>query len=874
IRPAASPSLAVSTDSTSESSSVAAAATPGSSGHQSSSRHGSQSMKQTIDRYLEARIRKRTRRVNDLPAWRASDTLVSLPTKKLLSARSKSTTIPERCQLVELFHLQQQLLQTALDHPDQPDSVRISNELSTIVDQVASHCRDRPQDFSSEDCKFFLKTIQDFSTSRQQFWESMAVLVHHSMVYSSTYRVPKLWDQTVGFAMAEVYWRTGQDEFVQQIDALIKTDQRYSKGIGSNLGLSSSNGTSQGVIQSSEVLTKAMIDALLLSYFSQRALGLYKIAVERGLSSSKSTLNSLIHIAVSDSDVSMLEGIGQTLLDSEKRYQDTCLLSKGGPNVSSSRPLVQMTSRMMDSFIYGAYECDLYDLAKTVFDQGLEAGKKYRASTFTTVLNMYSTKDFGFDIVGTAKQMATKKKRSRAASLSNQPSTPASEKQNTMLSKEIRVADPQTIQGYVFSMKQLCVIPTIATLNVLTKLYLEMTEHKVPGAPWWTAAFQQHNPLNLTPDVVTNNTLLAFYERQGDLGTMRVIYDKMAGIPPKSTARDSRPKKHPWASDEVSGWIDNQGDMRMPTSELVDSEQDKFEQDLYSLRQESWSDEQEVGNHDPEASQEKQDPESSVQEQPHVRSSRDVKSAMQVFEGMQGVKGDLDSNADSKAETFSTPWTEATHESGEMLNANLLPLTKPRRSQKTFLSQMALFSQQQQQQHQEEEANTARGQEDDTFSPSSLTSSFSSASASDVTMPDSDIPPSSPAPDVVTLTSLISGFGQSKDMDRASQLFRVMTSRLQIEPNLKTYTKLVASLHHSGDHRRAQMLWDMVLEDVHWTKPDMEPVNSPEQSEKDGEDGYEYQTKEEKRLIDVEAQFKQRRILTWMERKQLELRQK
>lgn len=146
--------------------------------------------------------------------------------------------------------------------------------------------------------------------------------------------------------------------------------------------------------------------------------------------------------------------------------------------------------------------------------------------------------------------------------------------------------------------------------------------------------------------------------------------------------------------------------------------------------------------------------------------------------------------------------------------------------------------------------------------PSHSTLAGLSQDASSSTAPSmsdsSDTPPPhaadpAPAPDVVTLTSLISGFGQANQMKKATQYFKEMTERYQIQPNLKTYSTLVAGLHRAGAHQKAEKLWDIVLEE------DSPSSKSPTLGST---------------LDDDDVEQKPSQTLTLMERRQVEARKK
>ncbi|KAG0355771.1 hypothetical protein BGZ54_001018 [Gamsiella multidivaricata] len=748
---------------------------------------------------------------------------------------------------------------------------------STIVDDVTAICKDSYRDLGIGDYSFILETIQDCSASQQQFWESVTTLIQYSVPQMKAYfhSYAEEWQQTLGFAVLEVYWKQDQSIFLDQIESAWErtiVDQ----------GLD----TSTSYTPQAEILAAFMIDSLLSTFYRWRALELYETLSERGISMKQRLLESLIRVAVAQHDGQMLERIGLMLLRHEDQYQGS-LASPDPKTRIRNRPLL-MSAKTMDAFIYGACENELYELARAVFNRGLEAGQKYRISTFTGVLNSYSVKEFGFDIVSAAAATGKGARQSRrskcgknqggeieAEVFSRPDDDGGATTRSTSATKEIAVANPMEIEKYVRAMGEQGIKPNITTLNVLAKLYLEMTQYKVPHAPSWKSAFRQYNPLRLEPDVVTNNTLLAYYEKHRDLSTMRKIYDDMVGIPERELIKPRRRRRPRKPLHIEQDQLANQQDTSVDSTgdRAVNEDTPSFEE--YQEQPQT----QDLQEHEPPLPKR------------HLRSNRDIytynimlhallqhavetndiasigqcfydmeqdgisadtvtfntnilyhisrgdlTSAMQVFRSMKGTRA----NGRTSIQSSSKP-VRSTPSSTFVLSRSAAS------SQGSVSGSVGADSQQQ-------------GQ-----------TPFSKMSSDEVAVPASATT-SPPAPDVVTLTSMISGFAHAGQMDKATHFFKEMINRYRIEPSLKTYSTLVAGLQRAGDYERAERLWDIVLEEDEEQRQDKDgPAR-----EKEGKD----------RRLDVEAsdlldgksaeriqQCRQDRTdkhLTIMERRQIE----
>ncbi|KAG0250510.1 hypothetical protein BG011_008280 [Mortierella polycephala] len=770
-------------------------------------------------------------RISSLPQWR--DQALSTTAPRRPSARP--SVVPVHPCLVDIYqHLDR-------DTPDQ-DSGFTSRSLPA-PDGVTEICEKHYRDFTNSDFAFVLETIQKYTTSQQQFWDSMAVLIrrstpHFRRAYSDANRD---WKSSIFNTMLPVVWTKNISFFVEQIERL----RNGSSGAGTDSVIPALENTGQGTREvepqqdedqrrraideaNASRVASTMVEGLLSKFYGNQALWLYEILSEQGISM-PGFIGDFIRIAVAEKDGSLLERIGSLLLKHEDDYH-----AAQSPDSTETRPRnrpLLMSAKLMDSFVHGACEQERFDIARAVFDRGLQAGQKYRATTFTRILNSYSVKDFGFDIVKASMERTLEEKRShhgrgqrldergtQTTSWSPRTSDPAVDTGKadrlSMLAgtKMISVAAPETIETYVQAMEDAGVNPTTTTLNVLAKLYLEMAQYRVPGAPPWKYAFKRYNPLELEPDVVTKNTLLAYCEKHKDLDTMRRIYDGMAGVPEVSARNSKRIRKKPWvmqAENNQSGDYgkgaessDAEGPRHMvpqPSVSRVRSKRDIYTYNtmLHALLQHAVEskDIAAIGQcfHDMELDGIAADTVTfNTNILYHIRRG-DFDSAVQVFRSMKG--------SPEQATTMkwppvvSNPWTLDPLAGQGPANV-VRPSSMRIRSIPTALSSKGNSS--------TAVAADATSRPLDDNVATHLSSPPKPASA--------DLVPS-PAPDVATLTSLISGFGRAGQMDKAVYFFNQMTERHQINPNLKTYLTLVDGLHRTGDHEGADRLWEIILEE-------------------------------------------------------------
>ncbi|KAF9193703.1 hypothetical protein BGZ51_002367 [Haplosporangium sp. Z 767] len=697
-------------------------------------------------------------------------------------------------------------------------------------------CQKHRRAFKASDFAFVLETIQNYSTSQQQFWDSMATLIRTASPYfcRTDSGVSRDWKRTIAYAMLEVFWVQNESVFVEQImmvrnrspevdtDSVTPAFENADQGTRGVAPQQEEDQHQQEIDEAdARLLSTTMVESLLTKFHQKRALRLYEVLSERGISM-PGLIGDFIRIAVVGRDGNLLERIGNLLLKHEDDYHAAQSLGsiESRPR---NRPLL-MSAKLMDSFVHGACEQERFDIARAVFDRGLQAGQKYRATTFTRILNSYSVKGFGFDIVAASMDRELEGKgrhRGRGQRLDKRSTQTTSQSPRTSEAgrmsaladtREISVANPKTIEAYVQAMEEARVNPTVTTLNVLTKLYLEMAQYKVSEAPPWKYAFKRYNPLGLKPDVVTNNTLLAYYEKRKDLDTMRKIYDGMAGIPEVSARNSKRTRKEQRTiqvennqtgeygkETELSEVEDPRPMVPPPSVPRVRSKRDVYTYNtmLHALLQHAVKskDIAAIGQcfHDMDLDGITADTVTfNTNILYHIRRG-DLDSAIQVFRSMEGPSKQV--TAMKQLPVVSVPWFLDPLADQSLVN-DVRPSSTPTKSFPTALSSNNNSS------TTVATGTTSPPLDDNVAAP--LSSSPRPASA--------DLVPS-PAPDVVTLTSLISGFGRAGRMDKAVYFFKQMTGRYQIDPNLKTYLTLVDGLHRSGDHERAEELWKIVLEE-------------------------------------------------------------
>jgi pentatricopeptide repeat protein len=764
-------------------------------------------------------IRKRSERVVTLKEWRDPTTTTSFVP---LSAYSRTT--PPHPILLDL-----QLRQ---------DGGSVS---SSTYDEAINICKTYHDEFGRHDLMFVLEIIQDYSTSQQQFWESISILARSASVRMSKIggQEQQLWDRTLASAVLGIYLKQNQRKFLCQVEALAHNSVSLW-----SLGLTAEEQLLDSSTPASEAkfLSFTVLDSLLLMHNKKRAIDLFESLEKDNIPLPSRFITSFVRIAVSQFDGYLLERIGNLLLENEKFFQECPYDDDAVDLLSRTRPM-HLSSKVMDSFIHGACECELYELARDVFYKALDAGQKYRVSTYNKILNSYSVKGFGFDIVAAAEAESRRARRRRNSSCSkidvsgtvlNKEHSMESESSSLASAKAIAVADPSDVAKCVMAMKDQGVVPNMVTLNVLVKLYLEMAQYKVPEAPHWKTAFKTYNPSKLRPDLVTNNTLLAYYEKHKDLSTMKRIYDSMAGVPTtvQLSDRERRLQAKAALEDSAKGQPQDDNEQKEQQS-LQQIRHTRSNRDIYTYNTMLHALLQ------------------------HAVESKDIASIGQCFYDMEqdGLTADTvtfntnilyhitGGNLSSAIQVFRSMERTVKKQAKTLSEQDADPLMDPQlaRTLSRPVKSVPTYIRLSRPSH-------------DTSSPTT-----DSATAPDATLssPTATDPVPAPAPDVVTLTSLISGFGHANQMKKATQYFKEMTEHYKIQPNLKTYSTIVAGLHRAGNHQKAEKLWDIVLEEDN-------PTSQNQPLTLGGKSGIDEDDMEQEPL----------RTLTIMERRQVEARRK
>ncbi|KAF9428136.1 hypothetical protein BGZ94_003294 [Podila epigama] len=818
---------------------------------------------------MEQRIRNRSARITSLPKWRAK--AASSPSSTEIVTLSKAK--PDHPSLLALFQIRA---------PELP----LQN-----VDQAVKVYQDHnSNDLTAKDFMFVLETIQDHSTSQEQFWQSMVVLIRSSTVshrqavqFTNSNSPGKSldWNRIIASALSRPYWNQKEDCFLEQVlhakeqdEALARKYQAAQRieGTKHQVGDQVEQQVDQQSQQkdhrrlfppfmaSHEIMAITMVESLLLKYHSAYALQLFERLHTAGVQMPGRLISGFIRVAIESGDGDQLEKIGMLLI-SKPQYSPA----------KSEQPSLILSSKLMDSFVHGACEHELFDLAREVFDKGLEAGGQYRVQTFTRILNSLSVKGFGFDVVNAGAVAGKRHKREgkgKTSQIKGGNTSKASLAHTNRQDKSISVADPQEVEQYIAKMEQLSILPTITTLNVLVKLYLEMAQYRVPGAPSWTTAFRRYNPQGLVPDVVTNNILLAYYERHKDLTTMLKIYNDMAGALDDGEMAGGQLRRRKKTRATNINTPEQEAALQQPaleqpmqalnsdSSTTVTTEQGSDPM-LTPLQLEQMREQEELQRQEEQIEQEKL----ARQRQRRVRSQRDIYTYNTMLHAL------LQHAVDSKdiaaiGQCFHDMEQDGISADTVTFNTNILYHIASgdlASAVQVFRSMNATAT---------ASSKDAQGTKYWNQGPSKPIKSNPSYKHS-LLHASSDAPQApittganvAPVPDVVSLTSMISGFGQAKIMDQASMYFREMTEKFEIAPNFKTYSTLMAGLHRSGDHERAERLWDIVLKEDERVGQEGKPQHDADGDEMDGEP--------------LAGQGRsRRRLLTVTERRQIEARRK
>ncbi|KAG0344149.1 hypothetical protein BG004_004699 [Podila humilis] len=697
----------------------------------------------------EQRIRNRSTRIKGLPQWKA-DIPLNTPIEAIYFSKAK----PSHPALLELFHQPSPLEPT----------VQIEQALKVYID-----CRGTDKTLDSKDFMFVLQTIQDHASSQEQFWDSIATLIRSSsasqklsvnIVEGMGHSPAVSWDAAIAGALSRVYWTQKQDVFIHQVQHAKIIDEKieeeyHAQRMRGDLGSDQPQHFFPPFMATHQIMACTMVESLMLKFNAGYALELYGLMSELDIQMPGRVMAALLKIAVHSRNDYQLEKIGHLFV------------SECGRHSGNRHPPILTNAKLMDSFVYGACEHELYDLARDVFNKGLQAGGKYRAQTYTKILNSYSVKEFGFDIViaGTIEQ--DRKHRMNRYKPHRNPESPTTA---TRRRRAITVAKPEDLEYYIQRMEQQAIEPTITTLNVLVKLYLEMAQYKVEDAPSWMAAFKRFNPQGLKPDVVTNNILLAHYERHRDLSTMLKIYNDLAGELEDSGAPDGLLKRN--RRNNVSQIVEPATlDLMEDRGKRDQSRQEHQDNDpLTPLQQQQLSEQEKLHNLEETAARQQL----ARHRQKRARSSRDiytyntmihallqhaveskdVAAIGQCFHDMEQDKIPADvvtyntnilyhvANGDLGA---AVQVFRCMNQTGDVPDPSLVDTSKPVKS----LPSYAHYNHHIHRGHVTKESITAKGTD---------------TAAECQEHPSTSAPPGIPAPDVVTMTTLIQGFGQAKDL--------------------------------------------------------------------------------------------------------------
>ncbi|KAF9972602.1 hypothetical protein BGZ73_004278 [Actinomortierella ambigua] len=673
------------------------------------------------------------------------------------------------------------------------------------------------------DYTYVLAIMDQSVSSQQQFWRFLSPVVRRTITKES--EDSSFWKVALGKYVTPIYRAQDRSVFLQQ---LARLDDGIEEGIkGKNDGGSIDNHRSvedeekrRPLLTDQYVLGKMMVESLMYPGNNDKeAATLYEALSLQGLVRfHKDIFGMLVKRATLMCNASQISLLGEMMLRHEGLFSQ---------NKVQNRPLL-IHRTYMDNFLLKACELGFETLARDVFQASIAAGRCLRASSFNIILNSYSTKQFGPSLLQTAAQMRQQRrqrpqrqdggartvtnKHSRSSGNSNSNSNISTIQERLAafrlgkVGRSMMTTHMEPVDELVREMERLGVVPDMGTLNILVKLYLEVDLQGVHEARPWQEVFTRYNPADLEPDTVTCNTLLAFYERKRDLVMMRTIYDSMTTAEVIGSVTKTRKQRRKETREE--GLLS--ADQSVPEKEedvLVKSQRDVYTYNtmLHALLRHSKDpkDTAAIGQvfYDME-----QDgiPADTVTFNTnimfHIRRG-DFMAAMQVYQDMHESEHSVGKD---KEETLAL---------AQVKDRSAQRRRTIRRSLPTWAKQSS-------------PAASITAEEDSSRTPSDTLSNLS--------IPKSlsrAFTPTPPTRDAVTYTSLMSGYGQSSQMEIATFFFSEMV-RLGLEPNFKTYSTLVAGLERAGDFQRAQTLWDMVLKDGQLTAKERKLVEALRQANK------------------------------------------
>ncbi|KAG0233154.1 hypothetical protein BGW41_001634 [Actinomortierella wolfii] len=695
------------------------------------------------------------------------------------------------------------------------DNAKISPQWRLPKDQVQqtilSVLTDPAAELQRQDYIYILAVMDQSMSTQQQFWRFLSHFVRSTITKENDNT--GFWKIALGKYITPIYRAHGRHVFVQQLARLDeeKSPQNREDDVVVD-GHMREEGKEKPLLTDQYILGKLMVELLVYpTNDGKEAAMLFEALSEQGqIRFHKDVFGLLVKRATLSYDASQISLLGAIMLRHEALF-----LQNKVPN----RPLL-IYRTYMDNFLLKACELGLETLARDVFRASLAAGRCQRASSFNIILNSYSTKQFGSVMFPSTtrrsrhqRTSSTNSDRRSSYSSSNSNILTMQERlaalRHGKLGSHLTITSLEKVDELVHEMEMRGVVPDMGTLNILVKLYLEVEMQGVHESRPWQDAFTRYNPANLEPDTVTCNTLLAFYERKRDLTMMRTIYDSMTTADVVgSVVAKTRKQRRKEARELDQQPHQEQGQMAADTetvSTSIKSRRDVYTYNtmLHALLH-------------------------------HAKEPKDVAAIGQVFYDMEqdGVpadtvtfntnimfhirRGDFVAAMQVYQDMLEAEPTAKT-ESGELV-ATLGSLEDRGRSrQRTIRRSLPTWAS-----LSSSSTETSEGSFKETATTSDPSSTLSIPRPRRASSTPTPIPPTR---DAVTYTTLMSGYGQSNQMEIATFFFSEMV-RLGLEPNFKTYSTLVSGLERAGDYQRAQTLWDMVLKDGQLTAKERKLVEA------------------------------------------------
>ncbi|KAG0264228.1 hypothetical protein DFQ27_001347 [Actinomortierella ambigua] len=654
--------------------------------------------------------------------------------------------------------------------------------LQTVMDVLI----DPTAELEFSDYAYVLAIIDQAVSSQQQFWTILSHFVRRTITKES--EDTKFWKVRLGKYVIPVYRSQDRSIFLQQ---LARLDGEVKEACKEKDDGSHEEGGEEGrrkpLLTDQYILGKLMVESLVYPATDDKEAALLfdALNVHGQIRFHKDVFGTLVKRATLMHSAPQISLLGEIMLRHEALFAQ---------NKVPSRPLL-IHRTYMDNYLLKACELGFETLARDVFQASLAAGRCHRTSSFNIILNSYSTKQFGPVSFASTAQLRQQRRRQQRQDIDPHRSTSKrsgdndSGNFNTLqerlaalrvgkFGRSMLTTHLEPVDKLVREMEQFGVVPDMGTLNILVKLYLEVDLQGIHESRHWQEVFTRYNPADLEPDTVTCNTLLAYYERKRDLVMMRTIYESMTTAEEVGSVVKTRRQRRKEARES-----DQQPEQPLPKKEedvLVKSQRDVFTYNtmLYALLR-------------------------------HAKDPTDMAAIGQVFYDMEqdGIpadtvtfntnimfhirRGDFVAAMQVYQDMYEQPAVKDKEET--------LVRDHPTRRRRTIQKSLPTWTRQ--------PSSTALSTEPLDNTPSD--------SLSNLSIPKSlsrAFTPTPPTRDSITYTSLMSGYGQSNQMEIATFFFSEMV-RLGLEPNFKTYSTLVAGLERAGDFQRAQTLWDMVLKE-------------------------------------------------------------